>query len=170
MNIKMVWLQPSAASAPIFWILVWCICGLYCRLYMAYVQLIYMAHIWLMYDLHMAHILTIYGHIWPCQGLVICHLRSIGLIMTVSLMQEDIVRKTMTENKVTNKRREFRFGKHKGTRTDAKFCRIRQDTSGRASHDWTPRITDWCHTHAREWSYMCMYVLPCTAVPTRTHM
>ena len=35
---------------------VWSICGLYCRLYMAYEQLMYGPYIWPMYDLHMAHI------------------------------------------------------------------------------------------------------------------
>ena len=29
------------AATPIFFILLWSICGLYCRLYMAYVQLVY---------------------------------------------------------------------------------------------------------------------------------
>ena len=68
------------AAAPTFsgyW--VWSICGLHCRLYMAYVQLMYgpyMAYVWPTYG-------TYIHHIWPYEGLVICHLWSIGLPMTL---------------------------------------------------------------------------------------
>ena len=52
---------------------VWSVYGLYCRLYMAYAQLMYgpyMAYVWPTYG-------TYIDHIWPYEGLVICPILAI---------------------------------------------------------------------------------------------
>ena len=58
-------------SRPLSSYLLWSICGLYCRLYMAYVQLLYgpcMAYVWPTYGTYIGHMRVWWSvQYWPCM-------------------------------------------------------------------------------------------------------